>query len=133
MCCPLLLTGNVSKMFFLRLFRRSPRVEPLVTILGPLFSLAVCVCGGEEGYVEFRRQCQVSSSGMSSVSFVTGLLTGLEFTIRLGWLANKPQGSACLYLPRAGITRVYHQPWLFTWVLQIVLSSSHLQSKHLID
>lgn len=50
---------------------------------------------------------------------------------RQDWLSSKPQGSTCLYLPRAEITSTHTQA--STWFFYMVLGVRCLCSNHLID
>lgn len=62
--------------------------------------------------VEIRGQPQVSVVKCHPPCFSRLSLLAWRVARRLGWLASATQGSACPYLPGAGIAKVCHCAWL---------------------
>lgn len=61
-----------------------------------------CTCS--RGHVDTRRSWQVSSSLTPHLSVETEILLNLELTNGPDWWVSGRQGSACLSIPRTGIT-----------------------------
>lgn len=88
----------------------------------------VDICVGTE------EQSQVLFSKTPSTSIVTGSLTVLNLTTRLGWEVSEPRGSSCFCLPSAG-TMGMHTMMVFLhrcWGVKLSLMLSGLyQPSHL--
>jgi hypothetical protein len=68
-------------------------------------------------HMEAEGHLQVSFLSLCPVCILRqGLSLWLRTLIRLGCLASKPQGPACLHFPCSRITSAYHSTWLFICV-----------------
>lgn len=86
----------------------------------------VWVCMHECVYVEASGQSWVSPSGTPSICFEMGLLIGLQLSISVDKITNKPHASSCLHFPSNGITKSCHHTHHFYVDPGIEFSSSYL-------